>query len=109
MRLGTFLHKGREKVVAVIDDETVLDVATAGVHAPDMVALIEGGETALAAIRIALEAPGDAAIPLADTVHRCPIKPVQYRDCLVFEEHLKNSFAAAQAMTGREFAIPRVW
>ncbi len=40
---------------------------------------------------------------------RCPIRPVQYRDCLVFEEHLINSFAQAEKMTGRPFAIPPVW
>ena len=35
--------------------------------------------------------------------------PVQYRDCLVFETHLTNSFAQAEKMTGRPFAVPPVW
>jgi 2-keto-4-pentenoate hydratase/2-oxohepta-3-ene-1,7-dioic acid hydratase in catechol pathway len=53
--------------------------------------------------------PFRASIALADIRMRCPIRPVQYRDCLVFEEHLINSFAQAEKMTGRPFAIPPVW
>ena len=38
-----------------------------------------------------------------------PPTPVQHRDCLVFEEHLVNSFDAAGRMTGRSYELPQVW
>jgi 2-keto-4-pentenoate hydratase/2-oxohepta-3-ene-1,7-dioic acid hydratase in catechol pathway len=38
-----------------------------------------------------------------------PLVPTQYRDCLVFEEHLKNGFAEAEKITGRRHEIPDVW
>jgi 2-keto-4-pentenoate hydratase/2-oxohepta-3-ene-1,7-dioic acid hydratase in catechol pathway len=112
MRLGTVEAGGRARLVAVIDDAHVLDLAAAADEAcfADMVTLVETGEAGLDAARHALAtAPEHAVLKLADVTHRCPIKPVQYRDCLVFEEHLKNSFAAAEKMTGRPFAIPPVW
>jgi 2-keto-4-pentenoate hydratase/2-oxohepta-3-ene-1,7-dioic acid hydratase in catechol pathway len=70
--------------------------------------LIEAGDRGLEEAAIALqnrpEVLGDDDITFLP-----PIMPVQYRDCLVFEEHLKNSFAVASKMTGRPFDIPPVW
>ncbi len=115
MKLGTVTHEGRLKVVALLGDgATLLDLAAAApdnaAHFSDMVRMVQGGDAALDAARAAtLDPPVAATIPLADVTHRCPIMPVQYRDCLVFEEHLKNSFAQAEKMTGRAFAIPQVW
>lgn len=104
MRLGTVHHKGRDKVVAVRDEAMLADLSE---DFPDMVALVEAGPEGLAAAREGLaQRP---AIALGDVAHRCPIRPVQYRDCLVFETHLKNSFAAAEKMTGKPFAIPQIW
>lgn len=105
MKLGTVAYQGRERPVVVLDAARVVDLSA---DFPDMVAVVEGGAAALDTVRARLEA-AEATIPLAEAGMRCPIRPVQYRDCLVFEEHLKNSFAAAEKMTGRRFEIPQVW
>lgn len=110
MKLGVVAHEGVEKVVAVIDEARVLDLRAARIDVTDMVQLIEAGEEGLEAVRIALADPPDLAIlDLADISLRCPIRPVQYRDCLAFEAHLKTSLAAAEKMTARAFAIPEMW
>ncbi|MFD1193883.1 fumarylacetoacetate hydrolase family protein [Seohaeicola saemankumensis] len=110
MKLGTVLHADVEKPVAVIDAQRLLDLRAAGLMLRDMVELVEAGDAGLEAVRAALADPkGRALIALDDVEMRCPIRPVQYRDCLVFEEHLINSFAQAEKMTGRPFAIPPVW
>ena len=117
MRLGTVSHEGREKVVADLGDDRMVDLAAAAGGlgedaAPfhDMLALIHGGENALSLARALMKDAPDSAIMAADDVaFRTPITPVQYRDCLVFETHLKNSFAQAEKMTGGSFAIPPVW
>lgn len=103
MRLGTVEHEGRARVVVASDDGLIPVDAF-----PDMLALIEAGDRGLEEAAIALqnrpEVLGDDDITFLP-----PIMPVQYRDCLVFEEHLKNSFAVASKMTGRPFDIPPVW
>ena len=110
MKLGTVLHADVEKPVAVIDADRLLDLRAAGLMLRDMVELVEAGADGLQAVRDALADPrGRAVIAQDDVQMRCPIRPVQYRDCLVFEEHLLNSFAQAEKMTGRPFAIPPVW
>lgn len=113
MKLGTVLHSEGEKLVAVVDEDHLLDLTKASggtEHFSDMVAMIEAGPDALAHARALLaEPPAGAMIALADTKHRVPLRPVQYRDCLVFEQHLLNSFAEAEKMTGRTFVIPKVW
>jgi len=76
----------------------------------DMLSVIHGGEQALALTQNLAETAQDAAVLMEDSVTFCPpILPVQYRDCLVFETHLKNSFAQASKMTGRVIDIPPVW
>ena len=117
MKLGTVVRGGRAVTVAVIDEERLLDLAVAASAsgarvAPfaNMLALVQAGPGALDIAREWLDAPPEAAVlALADVEHRCPIAPVQYRDCLVFEEHLKNSFARAEKLTGRSFSVPDVW
>ena len=117
MRLGTVLHKDRLRVVADLGEDRMLDVQTAARLAgqdetvfADMLALFEGGAAALDVARDLMAAPAtDAVLTAGDVSFRTPFKPVQYRDCLVFETHLKNSFAEAEKMTGRPFAIPPVW
>lgn len=102
MKLGTVIHRGREIPVAAKGDG-VVDLSP---DFADMVALVEAGDAGLSAARARAEA--DAAIPLADCAMRRPIAPVQYRDCLVFEEHLRNC-AAAFEKVGKTFEIPPVW
>lgn len=105
MRFGTVFHAGRTKPVVVVDDSTVADLSD--LYA-DMVAVVEAGPEGLAAAQARIEST-EHRIALSAAQMRCPIHPVQYRDCLVFEEHLVNSFKAAEKMTGRVFDIPQVW
>ncbi len=117
MRLGTVAFEGRELVVAALDDARLLDLHLAAeVNGEDsgpfvdMMSVIYGGEQALALARSLINGAEDRCILMADEVSfRPPLLPVQYRDCLVFEEHLRNSFAQAEKMTGRPFDIPDVW
>ena len=117
MRLGTVCYETRERVVADLGDGRMLDLHLAAEHAHenealfiDMLSVIYGGDEALALAQSLIDNAEDAAILLEDEItFRPPILPVQYRDCLVFETHLKNSFAQAEKMTGRPFAIPPVW
>ena len=117
MRLGTVCYENREHVVADLGEGRMLDLHLAAEHAHenealfvDMMSIIYGGEEALALAQNLVENAQDAAILLEEEItFRPPILPVQYRDCLVFETHLKNSFAQAEKMTGRPFAIPPVW
>lgn len=110
MKLGTVAHEGVEKPVAVIDADTLLDLRAVGLNIRDMVDLVELGEAGLEAVRDALADPQfGATIGMEDVQMRCPIRPVQYRDCLVFEEHLKNCFAVMEQATGRAHQVPPVW
>ena len=117
MRLATVQIDGKARVVAALNDATLLDLRYAaeltGQDADafvDMLGLIEHGQAGLdIANSLLAKAPRDAQFATSDVSFLPPIMPVQYRDCLVFEAHLKNSFAAAEKMTGRAFDIPGVW
>ena len=78
---------------------------------PDMLALIEAGDAGRAtAEEIVADPPPDAVVDLAAVRLGAPLPcPPQIRDFLCFEEHLRNSFAQAERMTGRKFEIPAVW
>ena len=105
MKLGTIEHQGKTKVVALIDENTVLDLSG---DYTDMVVLVESGEEALSAIRQKLTSP-DKTIPLSEVEMRSPIMPVQYRDFMVHELHLLNAYEQANKMNGTELTIPQVW
>ncbi len=117
MRLGTVFYRDREHVVAVLGEGRMLDLhlaaELAGANAAlfvDMLSVIYGGDEALALARSLIADAQEATILLDREVSfRPPILPVQYRDCMVFETHLKNSFAQAEKMIGRPIAIPPVW
>ncbi|MFD1508527.1 fumarylacetoacetate hydrolase family protein [Lacimonas salitolerans] len=110
MKLGTVAHEGVEKPVAVIDADTLLDLRAVGLNIRDMVDLVKLGEAGLEAVRDALADPQfSATIGMEDVQMRCPIRPVQYRDCLVFEEHLKNCFTVMEQATGRPHQVTPVW
>ncbi|MEX0956044.1 MAG: fumarylacetoacetate hydrolase family protein [Rhizobiaceae bacterium] len=118
MRLATITHEGSDRVVAALDDDTLLDLAVAakiagkaGLGFGSMQTLIEGGPAALDEARLLAQAPPHEALLLtADATFRAPIpRPVRLRDCLVFEEHLRNSSAQAGKMTGKTYDIPEIW
>jgi 2-keto-4-pentenoate hydratase/2-oxohepta-3-ene-1,7-dioic acid hydratase in catechol pathway len=101
-------------VGAVIDEATLVDLGEVDPRPPfrDMQSFIEAGDTALSEARHALDLAGDdARLPLAEVTLQPPLDPpAQMRDCLVFEEHLRNAFAQAARLTGEAPSpIPDVW
>jgi 2-keto-4-pentenoate hydratase/2-oxohepta-3-ene-1,7-dioic acid hydratase in catechol pathway len=120
MKLATFEKAGQRRIGAILDrNNHLLDLAAAhqaatGASSPyltDMLALIDGGPAALRLAQACLVAPVATAIyPLSAVRLLAPLpEPRQIRDCMVFEEHLKNAFAQAEQLTGRHYAIPPVW
>jgi hypothetical protein len=119
MRLVTFANKsGEERLGALFDsDSQASDLADAhriktGKIAPElasMQAVIEGGPDALDVAR-ALEysrSSGDGALAFGDIRLKAPLaRPVQMRDFLCFEEHLKNSFGRALDLAAAGAAYP---
>src|SRR5512143_178961 len=112
MKLATFEKEGQRRLGAVLDgDTTLLDLAaghqaatgTRSPHLTDMLALIDGGPEALRLAQACLVVPVAAAVyPLSTVRLLAPLpEPRQIRDCLVFEDHLKNAFAQAEKLTGR--------
>ena len=114
MRLATVSHDNRERVVAALDDDRLLDLHRAAeleganaAHFVDMMAIIHGGDEAMTTARALLDAAPEAAVIGVDQVSfRPPLMPVQYRDCLVFEEHLFNCL---RAFGQAEPQLPPVW
>lgn len=117
MRLATISFEGKSRVVAALDDDVLLDLDRAAELAryetrtfTNMLSVIDEGDYGLEqAEHLIRRSTKRALLKTSDVMFLPPLKPVQYRDCLVFETHLKNSFAAAEKMTGRTFAIPPVW
>lgn len=117
MKLGTVLYDSRERVVAELPGGRLLDLALAAEHRGedtalfvDMLSVIYNEAPALDLARALIGAADDRAILEPDEVTFCPpILPVQYRDCLVFEEHLTNCFTAMEAATGQSYKVPPVW
>jgi len=117
MKLATVEFEGKSRVVATLDDDMLLDLDKAAELAryetqtfTNMLSVIEEGDYGLEqAHHLLRRSNRRALLKLADVTFLPPLMPVQYRDCLVFETHLKNSFAAAEKMTGRPFTIPPVW
>ena len=117
MRLGTVVHGGRVKVVAALDDDVLLDLDRAAELAryetdtfTDMQKVIDQGDYGLEmATHLLRRANRRAMIRTAEVRFLPPLLPVQFRDCLVFEEHLRNSFAQAERLSGRRHEIPQVW
>jgi 2-keto-4-pentenoate hydratase/2-oxohepta-3-ene-1,7-dioic acid hydratase in catechol pathway len=112
MKLATFIGRNDAPAIGVVDTSrgAVLDLAAAGAAFPDMLALIDAGETGLAeARRLAAAWPREAEVPLAGMRLLAPLLPRQMRDCLVFEGHLKNGMAQREKRTGVKETIPEVW
>ncbi|OUS36142.1 fumarylacetoacetate hydrolase [Rhodobacterales bacterium 56_14_T64] len=117
MRLATVIYDGKPRVVVAMERGTLLDLALTATLLEqdasafaDMLSLVQSGAAGLAQAAALLElAPGAACLHVEEVAFLPPILPVQFRDCLVFKEHLENSFAAAGRMTGRGFTIPKVW
>ena len=121
MKLATFLDSKETPSAGVVDvgRGAVLDLRTAarllGQGADraveSMLALIDAGPEGLErARRLAAAWPEDASVALAGLRLLAPLpEPRQMRDCLVFEEHLKNGLVQAEKRTGLKQKIPDVW
>jgi len=106
MRIVTYETADGPRPGAVTETDGIVDL---GPVATSVQALIEGGPQALDRAR-ALAGTADPVVALADARLLAPLpRPVQMRDCLAFEEHLKNAFAQAKTIGGRELTIPPVW
>jgi hypothetical protein len=100
----------------LIDGDTrIVDLAEA--HAAlsrepgpgSVLAIVEGGDAALDRAREAVaKAPASAIVPRPDARLRAPIQPPpQMRDCLCFELHLKQAFAASRKLTAMQSPDPQ--
>lgn len=114
MRLGTVLREGRPRVVAALDDDTLLDLDQAAERARyesrtfvDMLAVIRDGDYGLEqAEHLIRRANRRCMIATSEVRFLPPLIPVQFRDCLVFEEHLVNCL---RAFGQAEPQLPPVW
>ena len=120
MKLATIrTGDGRERVAVVDGERRLLDLGSAherlrgGEHPAlgSMVALIEGGDSALDLAReLVAAAPEEAMVDRSAVALLAPIPvPPQIRDFLAFEQHLTGAFARAEQLTGRHIDIPTVW
>jgi 2-keto-4-pentenoate hydratase/2-oxohepta-3-ene-1,7-dioic acid hydratase in catechol pathway len=112
MKLATFIGRNDAPAIGVVDTArgAVLDLAAAGARFADMLALIDAGEAGLAEVRrLSAAWSREAEIPLAGLRLLAPLLPRQMRDCLVFEDHLKNGMAQREKRTGVKETIPEVW
>ena len=98
MRLATFLHRDGDARAGVLleDDTRIVDLFAARPEPRfgSMQALIEGGPEALDAAREVMENPPSTAVHMmegAKLLTPLPAPP-QIRDCLCFEEHLKQAY-----------------
>lgn len=114
MHLATVAHQGKARVVARLDDETVLDLDRAAELARyetptfrNMQSVIEEGDYGLEQAQgLMRRADRRAILNTADVAFLPPLLPVQYRDCLVFEEHLVNCLIGFGQAEPR---LPPVW
>lgn len=116
MKLATFVRADGAPAVGAVDTGRgkILDLARANPEPAlaSMLALIEGGDAALASARAAVQAwPSNAEVPLQGTRLLSPLPvPQSIRDCLVFEQHLANAMKTWETITGRPAApIPPLW
>ena len=108
---------GPEKAGAFLDDNSrIVDLAAAHAAAfgdepsslSSVLSIVEGGDAALdRAYEAIKKAPGSAIIQRGEARLRAPIQPPpQMRDCLCFELHLQQAFAASRKLTAQRSADP---
>ena len=117
MRLATVSHQGQAIVVAATKTNYLIDLHKAAAQSgkdggifADMLSLINAGENGLKTARTLLQSADESVtMAVSDVSFLPPIMPVQYRDCLVFEEHLANCFKVMGATMPVPPSIPPVW
>jgi 2-keto-4-pentenoate hydratase/2-oxohepta-3-ene-1,7-dioic acid hydratase in catechol pathway len=109
MKLVTFESGDARHIGAVLPGETTISDFTAAsdaLHFRDMLALIDGGEPALAAAR-ALEAKPGVVVEMSSARLLAPVpEPRQMFDCLCFEKHLLQSSKNGHLVRGGPPVIP---
>ena len=120
MKLVTFeTHDGARHIGAILAGEQTVADFTASDRAPhlrDMLALIDGGEEALAHAR-ELTAKPRVVRGLAEVKLLAPVpEPRQMRDFLIFEQHIRQARATRNRLTANglptdpaRIELPRVW
>jgi 2-keto-4-pentenoate hydratase/2-oxohepta-3-ene-1,7-dioic acid hydratase in catechol pathway len=118
MRLVTFQKNGGpDRAGAFLDDNSqIVDLAAAHAAAfgsesaslSSVLSIVEGGDAALDhAYETIKKAPASATHRRDEVRLRAPIQPPpQMRDCLCFELHLKQAFAASRKLTAQRSADP---
>jgi 2-keto-4-pentenoate hydratase/2-oxohepta-3-ene-1,7-dioic acid hydratase in catechol pathway len=118
MRLVTFQRNGGpEKAGAFLDDNSrIVDLVAAHTAAfgdepsslSSVLSIVEGGDAALdRAYETIKKAPASAILRRDEARLRAPIQPPpQMRDCLCFELHLQQAFAASRKLTAQRSADP---
>lgn len=104
MRLATVLYENRARVVLALDNEMLLDLDKAAKFArfetdvfTNMQGVVEEGDYGLEqAHGLIRRSDKRALIKVADVTFLPPIMPVQFRNCLAFETHLKSNFDIPQ-------------
>lgn len=105
MKLVTYRENGRDRVGSVKSTK-IVNLST---EFPTMLSLIEAGQEGLStAMRLTQEARDTVELGSVKLLAPIP-RPVQMRDCLVFEEHLKNSAERLKLLHGYSMPIPAVW
>ncbi len=97
MKLLTFEHRSGERLGALRTDGIVDLTSTGDPACTSMLELIERGDDAWRrAEQLIADAPTPTVIDPSEITWRSPLPvPMQLRDCLGFEQHLKNTYVNA--------------
>jgi 2-keto-4-pentenoate hydratase/2-oxohepta-3-ene-1,7-dioic acid hydratase in catechol pathway len=121
MKFATFVGHRRSPQLGIIDLDyrAVLGLAAASEHVhgrvdrdfADMLSLIDAAIPGLErAAELARAWPAEASEDLDKVKLLAPLPiPRQIRDCMAFEEHLRNSRKQVELRTGRPQRVPEVW
>lgn len=116
MKLVTFNEKGTDRIGVVLGDEVApLDASTSPAFG-SLRALLDAGSEALAAAEQAAHAQRER-LPLSNLRLRAPLpRPLQMRDALCFEQHLRQARAnrhlfgqGTARIAPKDVDVPMVW
>jgi 2-keto-4-pentenoate hydratase/2-oxohepta-3-ene-1,7-dioic acid hydratase in catechol pathway len=106
LRAGAFVNADRQVVDLALAHQSLFHEQSP--HLTSVLAIIEGGDAALDLARDVIKrAPADALLDRAKVHVRAPLQPPpQMRDCLCFEKHLRQSYAAGRRLQVRKEPDP---
>lgn len=116
MKLVTYERRGRPRAGALVEgDRQIVDLAEAHREAfgrgyaafASVQAMIEGGDEALARAYETVEKGSKSAFSRQDVRLLAPVPvPIQMRDCLCFETHLRQAFDAVRRVRANAMPDP---